>query len=454
MKQLIIMCMFLPGICISQIDQELSNSLYSELKTAVDQNLIEGISAAIVMPDESVWESSYGLATPSDSLTTDHHLFAGSTTKTFIAAAILQLEENGSLSINDSIGTYLKPFENVDGSITIKQLLNHTSGIFNYTDNPDLWNIINTDPTEKYTSDEIMTFVMEPEFVKGTAFGYSNSNYILLSIIIEQVSQEKLEDVLRSNFIDPLGLETMFLAGSEVAIGSYGGMWLDQDGNATPDDISWFPTTALTSGAWGAGAIATTPADLALWAKKLYGTNEILSGPSIAKMLQASDHNDSYGLGTSWFDFNSCEFVGHSGSIIHQTVMYYNYEHDFSIVMMYNGGEYNFLELLSMVDLVKNYLMIVDTKEPIVPSADITLFPNPFTDDLHFNFELLSNSNVKLELFSEDGRSIKVLINQDLLAGKHEYSWNGSFFDNLTKGVYHYQFRIDEEIIAGSLVKM
>lgn len=456
MKQILYILLFVPFSLSAQLTTELADKLSEEINLAVQENEIQGISAAVILPNGDLWQDAAGFAQSNVPLTSNHHIFAGSTTKTFIAALIMQLQEENLLSIDEPIKNFIGPYNNIDEDITIKQLLNHTSGIYNYTDNPEVIVQLNANPSYEYQPNEILELVLAPEFEKGSNWAYSNTNYILLGLIIEAASNENLQTNLRTRCFEKLNLETAFLAGVENPIGPYAGLWLDQDGDDVLDDLSVFPTEALTTGAWGAGAIASTPRDLAKWVKTLYGSTDIVSDESMIEMKKGSSFNNSYGLGTSSFDYNGCEMRGHGGSIIHRTEMYYIENDDFSIVLMVNGGDYDFVALVKMVDHIKEALLTSSGEEIVLEPSNINFYPNPFTQELNVNFSLENAAFVKLEFYDQSGKKLKTLIKEHLPEGKHEYTWNGTFFSksNLPSGMYSYQFYVNEELVSGSLVKM
>ena len=243
---LIFIVILFPQLLTSQVSPQLSQQFKQELDHAVAMNGVKGISAAVIMPDGSIWEGVSGMATERDSLTKDMLFFAASNTKTFIAATILQLAENGQLSLDDELHLYLPSREHIDPNISIRQLLGHNSGIYNYTDNEALWVAINTYPDQIITPEDILSkYVKAPEFKPGTDWRYSNTNYILLSLIIESVTGNPLHQELRRRFIDPLHLDNTFLGAYEEQKGKIGGLWIDLDQDSRLDDASFFPNTSL-----------------------------------------------------------------------------------------------------------------------------------------------------------------------------------------------------------------
>jgi CubicO group peptidase (beta-lactamase class C family) len=139
----------------------------------------------------------------------EHVFRIGSITKQFTAAGILKLAQEGKLSLQDTITKFIKEFPAPGHSITIEHLLTHTSGIKNYTSLPQ-WTseVSRNDFTPKVLVD---FFKDEPlEFIPGTQFRYSNSGYVLLGVIIEQVTGKSYADYVQQNFFQPLNMENSF----------------------------------------------------------------------------------------------------------------------------------------------------------------------------------------------------------------------------------------------------
>ena len=127
----------------------------------------------------------------------------GSVTKQFTAAAILKLQEEGRLSVNDKLSKFFPDFPRGD-EVTIHHLLTHTSGIKSFTSKPDFMATV----TSPATSDQMIdSFKNDPfDFDPGEELSYNNSGYFLLGLIIEKVSGKSFNDYLRDTFFEPLGM--------------------------------------------------------------------------------------------------------------------------------------------------------------------------------------------------------------------------------------------------------
>jgi D-alanyl-D-alanine carboxypeptidase len=201
-----------------------------------------------------------------ESVTADSLYQAGSITKSFTSAIILKLEAEGKLNINDPITRYLPQYPQW-GNITVRQLLNHTSGIFNYTE-AGLFNEIRKNPREGFTPEALVRIAEQHHnyFPPGRGWKYSNTNYVLAGMIIEKVTGQAMNNVmnyyLHRGFNINLG-HTYFASGlytsslmSRMAHG-----YSTAGADATYDNMSW---------AYTVGGIVTTPQDLLSWWRGLF----------------------------------------------------------------------------------------------------------------------------------------------------------------------------------------
>lgn len=138
-----------------------------------------GVSAAAVFADGTVWSAAAGRAGLSESLQQSHLIAIGSITKTMTAAIVLQLAAEGRLGLDDPIAKHLPPRLYVSPDITIRQLLNHTSGVANYTGTSGLSQLIAASPGHVFTADELLNVIGPPRFLPGTATEYTNTAFLL-----------------------------------------------------------------------------------------------------------------------------------------------------------------------------------------------------------------------------------------------------------------------------------
>jgi D-alanyl-D-alanine carboxypeptidase len=248
---------------------------------------------------------------------------AGSIGKIFTAATILQFVEEGRLTLEDSLSKWLPVYPYIDSTITIRQLLNHTSGLYNFVDNDDFWQAIFSEPSRIWTPEEmILAFNRESVFPKGTDWHYSQTGYNLLRMIITDITGSEISTVSRDRFWIPLGLTNTFTSMGEALPANIAHGWWDLDNDGDYDDFFSWPRTAFASGI--GGEVFSTAEDLAKWARTLFQDKSVLTQPSLDQML--TFHSPctgeeflaaGYGLGVVKFNpqlFNGLEAYGHSGN--------------------------------------------------------------------------------------------------------------------------------------------
>ncbi len=241
----------------------------------------------------------------------------GSITKTFTATLIMLLKEEGLLTLDDHLDQWITGIPNGQ-QITLRQLMNHTSGIFNYTDSPafisDWVGGIESHNVVVRTPQELVNYALNesPAFQPGTQWGYSNTNFILLGMIIEKATGNAYVHELRTRLLDPLGLKNTWLAGDEPIPHRARRYHYYDDGRGLVDvtddsHMSW---------AWAAGAMASTPEDLLKWGDALFG-GHILTTASLNEMLtpaMSGGPGADYGLGVSFVTVRQKRGYGHGGS--------------------------------------------------------------------------------------------------------------------------------------------
>ena len=200
----------------------------------------------------------------------------GSITKTMIATCILKLEENGLLNIEDPIDNYLRSTLVNDtiassGTLKIRHLLNHTSGISNSADNPTCQSTVLNNPLTTWTLEEAIYCgasqgeVFPPEF----AWGYSNTNYSILAMIIEEITGNSYENYLLQNIINPLNLQNTEIPSSAQINGSHMGCYWDIG--------SWIDLTIIHPSTYtGWADVVSTTEDLNIFYSNLLDGNLII----------------------------------------------------------------------------------------------------------------------------------------------------------------------------------
>ncbi len=286
-----------------------------------DARGMPGIAAAVIFPDGTRWSDADGQADtqPARDATPDTPFVVGSITKTFVAATILQLVEEGVVSLDDRLEEWLPDYRGAD-AITLRQLLNHTSGVFNYFEHPRYNAAVFGAPEETWTPEEILSrFRHAPHFPVGQGYRYSNTGFILLGMVIEEETGNSLGEELRTRFFDPLGLDETYFQGDgpPPPVSAQGYLRRQAGLVEITDGTDYRPTTSAATVAWAAGGIVSSANDLATWARALYG-GAVLGPATLHEMIgvDATPYaGGTYGLGTRTRTIDGAQAFGHLGSL-------------------------------------------------------------------------------------------------------------------------------------------
>jgi D-alanyl-D-alanine carboxypeptidase len=259
-----------------------------------------GVTFAIVRDGGLEWAGSSGRGRDGRSpLAPDTPMVIGSVTKTFVAAAVLLLAEQGRLSLDDSVRDHLPELRQLSRRITVRQLLDHTSGL------ADLFNDatrrgLENEPSRGWSAAEILGSLRAPWYEPGVGWAYANTNYYLLGLITERLTDASLAEVLGRDFLEPLRLD-----GTRILTGAEG----------DPLEPAW--TTIF----WASGAMAAPVADVARWGHALYA-GPVLSSASRAAMLTMNAHD--YGFGVQEITVGDLEGYGHTGLLNTYTTLLFH----------------------------------------------------------------------------------------------------------------------------------
>ncbi len=393
----------------SQIDPELSIQLQTELNNSVENNGNHGVSAYLIMPDGKTWSGTSGIG-KSNVAITDTTLFNGaSTTKMNIAILILLMAEEDLIDLDASWPEYLSLDLDFDTSITVRQLLNHTSGIKDYLETANSGNDIMADFNRFYTPQEILEDIVDPtpDFTVGTGFQYSNSNYVLAALIAESVTENSLSTELRNRIWLPLGMHHTYFGGYEEYTESIAGIWWNF-GNGVID-YSDLPTTSIHSYAYGAGNIVTCPSDLAILLSSLIN-GQLLTDSSLNEMKMFVPNSfgswtAGYGLGIHHSNQLNDQVLGHDGYYTNLTDMFHSSSCEFTLVTMTNTQTSWFGIFNPMYSIVTDYCESIDVSDvtDIDSKLNLQICPNPTSGNIDISSNVLFN---EIELRDLTGKLI------------------------------------------------
>ena len=296
-----------------------------------------------------MWTGVSGFSHAEVPVTEDMLFDAGSIVKSMEAALALKYAEDGLLDLDAPISTWLPPLMHVDGDITVRQLINHTSGIYNVFEHPDFpWVGEDVEYERHWALEEVFeNFVLEPYGPPGHTQHYSSTNYLLLTAILENVTGEPTFEAIANMQLKPLGLENSYLSmeGSIPVQYDVAHPWVDIDGDGVLEDLVGIPVT------WKAGlthpVLYASPEDLAIWMKALFLERTVLPPGTLEEMLTVPEFTVSnsegvrYGLGVGDFSgILGVEAIGHGGSALgYNAATLYLPEYKTILVWMINTGE-------------------------------------------------------------------------------------------------------------------
>lgn len=280
-------------------------------------------------------------------------LALASVSKTFVAVAVLKLVEQGELDLDESIDNYLPRdiSRNIRYSdeITIRQLLNHTSGIIDYLDDSFAELTKDRSRSQPWTAREVIKLIYgEPQAEPGGKHDYSNSNYILLELIVEETTDKSLAEVIRKQILNPIGLKNTFTElrerNSTSIVTGYSD--INEDGNLDSHK-------GLNEGnGLGDGGLISNTMDTAKFIDILIAEKTLLSPQILKEMLTfiPTGEGDEYGLGIARFQTPFGEAIGHNGSSYgFVSLMLYYPDKDITAVILVNHDEDFTEEILNKV---------------------------------------------------------------------------------------------------------
>jgi len=333
-------------------------TLARDLQRALDEELAAhggiGASAAVLAPGLGVWEGASGVSFGTTPVTSDMLFGLGSVTKSFVATLVLRLVEEGVLGLDDSLGEWLPDLPNVASAITIRQLLNHTSGVADFTKSPAWVPAILADLERVWSPEETITsFVSAPLFAPGAGYQYSSTNYLLVGMVVEAATGRDAAGELRSRVLTRAALAHVFFGVEEPIAGTVAHRWEDIDGDGDLDDLSSLSPNALESTLWTAGALYATARDVVEYSSALFG-GRLLSPASLAAMLDWIPYPNNPALGYGFGVLIIPHFLpgvlgyGHDGTVPGFKARWvYMPEHGIHIVVLLNKDDYECLTAIT-----------------------------------------------------------------------------------------------------------
>ena len=307
---------------------EMTGLLQARLDSLTENQIVPGVTLSVRFGDGTNLSLASGLADVENKIAMkpDDIMLSGSVGKTYVAAVILKLYEQGLIDLKAKAISYLPDanwFQKVQNApdITVEMLMNHTAGVPEYVYQKELWEAIKENPDKEWSVKERLAFIsdMPPTNPPGEGWAYADSHYLILGLIIEKVTGRTYYDVLDEMILGPCSLEHTFHSDRRSIPGLIPGYT-----NLTEEFL--LPHRVLNDSLyafnpqmeWTGGGLASTVSDLTLWASQLYG-GSVLKPETLKLMLTPAPYKTTlfedagYGLGSFIANTYGIKYYGHTG---------------------------------------------------------------------------------------------------------------------------------------------
>ena len=324
--------------------------LQAGLDSLVAPAAIPGVTLGVVLPDGTSFGLAAGWADTARhvAMTPLARMLQGSVGKTYFGAVALQLVAEGRLDLDAPVADYLGHLAYWDRipngrTATVRQVMSHTSGIVRYEFNPRFLEDLTADPLRAYTPEERLAYLFDTEapFAAGEGWEYSDTNYILVAMIIEEITGNTAYAEIRRRILEPMALENTVpsdrtdIAGLVQGYGGPGNPFGGLDEMVAGERMVMNPQFE-----WGGGGFASTAEDLAVW------THAVQNGrafdPSLLEAYRTGHPaplgpQGSYGLGVIMMELPAGRAWGHSGFFPgYRTEAYHFPDHGFTLALQVN----------------------------------------------------------------------------------------------------------------------
>lgn len=410
-------------------DLILANELQNKIDSFRMANNLKGISASVIYPGMGTWNGVTGISHTGTPITSDKLFGIASNTKLFTGVLLLKLAENNIIQLNDSLHQYLPTFTNIDPNITIRQLLNHTSGLDDVTSIPGYPDSMLTNPNRVFTASELITWAGPPLFAAGTSWNYCNTNYLLAGMIAESATGQSYSQLLRDSILTPLQLDSTFLDVYETILYPVAQPW---QAGVNNDSI---PRTSVNSAAWAAGAMYSTSGEMVQWYNALMN-GQVLNSNSFNEMTTFVG-SGNYGIGISQATVIGRTVWTHGGTIWggYNSSMMYDPATGIIICVLINQlpAQAFQISIHLLETLINNPLGF---PENTLPEKRIPIYPNPGNGLVHIKIPNQTIQNILV--YDLSGKLIKETSENNLDLSSYP---NGMYWvkAQTEKGIYSYK---------------
>ena len=325
-----IVCMLLTACHTGSQSQILKESIENRMEELVVQNGLPGMNFSMIFPDGRQIDCSAGYADTAKKvlLDEDYVMFSGSIGKTYAVAVLMQLVEEGKIDLDARFISYfpetdwLKGLTNIE-LITVRNLLEHTSGLPRYIEDQGVWDSLYYNPDKIWSYEDRLSFIMDkaPVHDVGKSWAYSDSNYLLIGMLIERIADAPYYSVVRSRILESQELHQTYPSNTREIKNL-------PVGYSRLPPFFRMPEIVVENGKyafnpqmeWTGGGFASTTSDLARWARAYY-TAECFSNGSLAQITTINPNGKdignsmSYAMGSFVFETDYGKMWGHTGFV-------------------------------------------------------------------------------------------------------------------------------------------
>ncbi|MGK0308466.1 MAG: D-alanyl-D-alanine carboxypeptidase [Urechidicola sp.] len=398
MKNVIYFILFITNITIAQSPNYTQIDTY--LETLFEQNKMMG-SVSILQKGKEVYQKSVGYQYISENDTTLNAKASkyriGSITKTFTATMIFQLVDEGKIKLEDPLSLYFPKLKNAS-KIKISNLLNHSSGLFNITSDE------NFDETIASTQSDMLSRIEKYslDFQPGEKNEYSNTNYLLLGYILEQVEGRTYSEILKYRVTSKLGLKNTYYGGT-INVNNFESVSYFYDEFGTLN----LANQAHLSNPGGAGAIVSNPSDLILFMDALF-SDKLMSAKSFNVMTTIKD---DFGSGIFRTVKDGIKIFAHNGGIDRfKSFVVYIPELKICLAINANALDYGLMPLaLNLLTVIKGGEIVIPSFESFeVSEEDLNSFSGTYSCE-ELPFDLIFETDGKFLKGAPEGSDLKQL---------------------------------------------
>jgi D-alanyl-D-alanine carboxypeptidase len=366
-----------PEAASPKLADDLETRLDSIGRAVVARQTTPGLAVAVAQRDRMVFERSYGSTAIENGkpVRSDTIFRIGSVTKQFTAAAILRLIEQGRLALDTPITRFLPEYPTQGRRITVRQLLNHTSGIRDYTQVSPPWF---SRVAEDLAQDEVVAMFRDAplDFAPGERFRYSNSGYFLLGMIIERITDRQYGTYVQQELARPIGLENIIYCPNHPSEGHAHGFRLSPSGPVPA------PPVSMTHVFYAAGSLCSTAVDLVKWARAL-ASGRVVSTASYRQMITpdilVGGEPSPYGYGLVPDELFGVKSIVHAGGQIgFSAALFYYPDSETAVAVLANNEAANAANIANQLSRIVLGLEQPTIRDPAMTPAERALYTGSY----------------------------------------------------------------------------